>query len=442
MKVTHVLNYFLPEQTAGTEVYVWALSKQLQLNNIEVEILIPNYLKNITEIYFYDKIKVIKYAEPSIVDRDLIMGRKKPNGLNYFINHLKENKSDIVNFHEIAGSNGITLHHIIAAKQIGAKVVMTFHLATNSCKTGTLMYLGKNQCDGKIDINKCSRCYLSSRGNQIVNNTALNLSSFLYNLNVNVSTWNNKIGTALGTHNLLKVFQNNFNSLIANCDKVITLSDWYKNILTRNEVNKHKIKTIKQGLVYKSSVPISATANPNNKSLRILFLGRISPFKGLHLLIEAIKQLSSQQLSLHIYGQSTKDQTYEMKLKEETLLYNNIHWMGKLNPENVLSTMQQFDVLCLCSTFSEMSPLVIQEAFATGIPVIASNVYGNIEQIKHEVNGLLFDFNDSHSLCIQIKRLLAEPLLLSSLKQNISKPKSFEEIGEEYIYMYHELLRN
>lgn len=50
--------------------------------------------------------------------------------------------------------------------------------------------------------------------------------------------------------------------------------------------------------------------------------------------------------------------------------------------------------MSLCSTFSEMSPLVIQEAFAARLPVIASNVYGNAEQITHGENGLLFNFND------------------------------------------------
>jgi len=442
LKIIQVLNHFLPEQTAGTEVYVWALSKQLQINNIEVEVLIPNHSKSSYENYFYDEIKVIKYAEPSIINRDLIMGRRSPDGLSNFITYIKEAKPDIIHFHEISGSNGITLQHVTAAKKLGVKVIMTFHLASNSCKTGTLMYLEKSICDGNIDINKCSLCFINSKGESKITKAAFNLSSILYNLNINVSTWNNKIGTALSTHALLKNFKNNFKTLVENCDKVVTLTDWYKNILIRNGVNENKIKTIKQGLVYKTSDLIIAQTNQNNKALRILFLGRISPFKGLHLLIEAIKQLPLDQLSLHIYGQSTKDQTYELNLKEKTNLQSNIYWMGHLNPENVLSTMQQFDVLCLCSRFSEMSPLVIQEAFAAGIPVIASNVYGNAEQIKHNVNGLLFDFNDSNSLRIQIKSLLEEPLLLPSLKQNISKPKLFEEIGKEYICLYEELLRN
>lgn len=440
MKILQVLNYFLPDQTAGTEVYVWALSKELQQQNATVELIIPNHGKSISETYYYDEIKVIKYAEPSVINRDLIMGRKAPDGIVNFVAHINEIKPDIIHFHEITGSNGITLHHVRAAKKSGAKVVMTFHLASNSCKTGTLMYLGQELCDGKIDIIKCSKCFIYSKGKHAISNAALNLSSILYKLKVNVSTWNNKIGTAFSTHELLKKFQTNFNSLIEHCDKVVTLTDWYKDILIKNGIDDNKINTIKQGLVYKSSLSISTATFKNNNRLRIIFLGRISPFKGLHLLIDAIKNLPSDQLSLHIYGQSTKDQFYEAKLKKETSLHNNIHWMGKLNSENVLSTIQQFDVLCLCSTFSEMSPLVIQEAFAAGIPVIASNVYGNAEQIKHGINGLLFNFNDIDSLKKQIELVLHDKNLLLRLKNNIQFPIYFKEIGQKYKELYNKIL--
>jgi len=405
LKVIHVLNHFLPQQIAGTEVYVWSLTKQLQKHNIDVEVIIPNHQQKESSFYFHDNIKVIKYAEPSVVDRSLIMDRRKPEGLKNFVTYLIQNKPNIVNFHELSGSNGITLHHVIAAKKYGAKVIMTFHLASNSCKTGTLMYLGKELCDGKIDVSRCSKCYLSTKSVSRFNNAALILSDLFHKFKINTTLWNNKLGTALGIHKLITDFNTNFKTLIANCDKVITLNDWYKNILISNGVPDHKIEIIKQGFVYNSISNSNADTNKIDKRLHLIFLGRISAFKGLHLLIAAIKKVPDHLLTLHIYGQTT-DLNYEEKLKQETANHTNIHWMGKLNPQDVLITMKKYDALCLCSTFSEMSPLVIQEAFAAGIPVIASNVYGNAEQVKHETNGLLFEFNNVESLAFQITRLL------------------------------------
>jgi glycosyltransferase involved in cell wall biosynthesis len=102
----------------------------------------------------------------------------------------------------------------------------------------------------------------------------------------------------------------------------------------------------------------------------------------------------------------------------------------------VIQTMQQYDALCLCSAFSEMSPLVIQEAFAAGIPVIASNVYGNTEQIQHGSNGLLFAFKNIDSLFLQLKQCVENPGLLPGLKRNIIPPQTFTEVAEQYEALY------
>ena len=129
MKVLQVLNHFLPHQTAGTEIYAYSLSRELQDNGVSVSVVIPNYKKSNSEEYIYNGLKVFKYAEPSEVNRSLIMGFRKPDGLSSFISILKEQKPDIVHFHELAGSNGITIHHVKAAKHSGAKVLFTLHLA-------------------------------------------------------------------------------------------------------------------------------------------------------------------------------------------------------------------------------------------------------------------------------------------------------------------------
>ena len=103
--------------------------------------------------------------------------------------------------------------------------------------------------------------------------------------------------------------------------------------------------------------------------------------------------------------------------------------------------MHQYHALCLCSTFSEMSPLVIQEAFAAGIPVIASHVYGNAEQIQHGVNGLLFKFNNVQSLHEQIQLCIDNPVLLDGLRHNIKPPKSFSNVAAAYKDLYSSLIK-
>ncbi len=437
----YVLNYFLPEQTAGTEMYVWALAKAMKLYGVDVEVIVPNLKTNDEITYDYDGIKVIKYGEPSVVNRALILGKRKPDGLYNFISCIKKSNPDIIHFHEITGSSGITIHHFQAAQKTGLKVLMTFHLAGTTCKTGTLMYKGNALCDGKMIVNKCVGCQLHNRTNLFSAGFVKMFSHFFYYLGIDTTKLNSSYGTALGSHKLMSNHIDQFKHIIASCHKVITLSDWYRKVMINNGVDENKIVCIYQGLIEQSKSNRPSIKLDLSAKLNLIFLGRISPFKGLHLLLEAVSSFSPEEISVHIFGQTT-DKEYESQLKTKYAGYTNMQWKGLLNPKYVIETMGQFDILALCSTFSEMSPLVIQEAYEAGIPVVASKVYGNMEQITHNHNGLLFEFNNVDSLRSQLSRLINENTLLKTLKNNIAKPRLFDRVGEEHIALYKQVLEH
>ena len=438
MKVLLVLNHFLPSQTAGTEVYVWALAKELKKNGVEVSVVIPNYNQAISTDYMYDELHVHRYAEPSVVNRSLVMGFSPPEGLKFFNEYLAHAKPDIIHFHGIGGSNGISIHHLRAAKNYGAKVLLTFHLSGLSCMTGTLMQNGHSLCDGKIDFKKCSTCYLHSKQINSYSVHILTAISYFFNyIGINPAKLSNKLGTALGTVSLVKEKYKTLHELTENCDRVIVLSAWYKGVLKSNGVPQNKIISIHQGLPTFSSTSNNIKGISNK--VKFVFVGRISTFKGLHLLIDAFMKLDKGKAELHIYGQSDGTD-YEMTLKEITKSINTIYWKGLLEQSKVVKTISEYDALCLTSTTSEMSPLVIQEAFAAKIPVIASNVYGNAEQIKHGENGLLFQFNDSDDLLNQLERCIQEKDLLPRLASNIMAPRSFEVLAGEHLELYKSLL--
>lgn len=439
MKVLQILSHFLPHQTAGTEVYSYALATNLLSFGIDVDVVIPNYKKYGNEKYEYNGINVHQFAEPSLVDRSLIMGKRKPDGLKYFIALLHEQKPDIVHFHELAGSNGITFHHIQAAKDAGTKVVMTFHLAGYTCMTGTLVYKGELLCEGKIDKISCSKCYLHSKGYRSLSHMLAPLSSMMDSAGIDTTIWENKLGTALATSKLVKQKKNQIHNLANLCDSLVVLTEWYKSILLLNGVDGNKITYIPQAIPYSGLINDNEFRHSQSLPIRLMFLGRISPFKGLHLLLEAIKNISEEKVCLDIYGQNN-DPIYESKCHKLSFGKLNIRWMGLLQGEQVITTIKQYDALCLCSTFSEMSPLVIQEAFAAGIPVIASHVYGNAEQIKHGHNGLLFKFNDVESLREQIQLCIDNPILIQQMAKNIKPPSDFSEVAAAYFQLYHKIL--
>ena len=246
------------------------------------------------------------------------------------------------------------------------------------------------------------------------------------------------MGTALGTVPIIAKLKADLHALAVACDHVVIIARWYQRVLLANGINENKISYIPQGLPMATTVA-ALKNNPAHSPLRLLFLGRINKFKGLHLLLEALSSIDPACVELSVYGNSD-DEVYEKSLRALTTQRLNIHWRGKLQQADVVITMRKHDVLCLCSTFSEMSPLVIQEAFAARIPVLASNVYGNSEQILHDHNGILFQFDNIDDLRNQIIRLINDPYLLNNLIKNILPPKSFESVGEEYYELYKTIL--
>ncbi len=438
MKIIFCLNHFLPQQVAGTEIYTSSLIRELQTHKTECLVLIPNYGETQDKTYWIDGIRVIQYAEPSVIDRSLNMGRRPPEGLDSYLRILQSEQPDVIHFQEVAGGNGMTMFHLKAAKSTGAKLIITFHLAGYSCRTGDLMFRQKELCNGLIDEERCMVCYLQHRGYEKIGAPLAAVSGMLYKAGVNTSFMSNRVGTSLSFPFIINDLRKTLHEIATICDKVVLLTRWYYDILLKNGIAAEKLEIITQGLPLKDTA-VEDPRSVNDKPLRLIFIGRISPLKGLHLLIDAMKLIDCRRVSLHIYGSST-DQQYEKQCKISSVSMPNIKWMGQLGQVDVIPTIQRYHALVLPSTFSEMSPLVIQEAFAAGIPVIASNTYGNAEQVTDGLNGLLFAFNDAEALSQSILQLADKPDLLSRLRKGIDIPKSFGQIGNEYYQLYQHLL--
>lgn len=438
MKVLHCLNHYLPEQVAGTEVYTAALVRELQLVGVICKVVIPNYHNHESEYYQFENTTVIKYAEPSLLDRDLITGIKQPQGLVFFTNILKQELPDVVHFHELAGSNGLSLIHVQAAKAEGCKVIITFHIAKYTCRTGTLMYKNETTCDGIINKMKCSKCWLADKGQRGVKAAIITAGFSLINaLDVDTRVWKNALGTALAFPQIIQQIKNDIFTLQTHTDAFVVLTDWYKKVLLNNGILHTHIQLIKQALPT-PYVPSTSAKSLSNK-LRLVFIGRINHFKGILLLIQALKNIPPQNVELDIYGKST-DEVYYSQCLLAAKSMDNVRWQGSVTPDNVVATIAKYDVLCLPSTVCEMAPLVIQEAFAASVPVLASNVYGNAEIITHNENGWLYNYNDVADLTNNINNLIANRILIDKAIVKIKAVKQFSTVAQEYVVLYTKIL--
>ena len=154
-----------------------------------------------------------------------------------------------------------------------------------------------------------------------------------------------------------------------------------------------------------------------------LQLGMIAlhrPRKGLEVLIDAMSLLKriGCPVKLRCIGPFESD-AYEESIVRRAIDRNvsqNIHFTGFTS--DVSSEMLQLDAMVLPSLFGEGMPMVVLEAMATGIPVIATSVEGTPEAIRHNTEGLLAEPGCPKSLATQIKRMAMGEVDWQSLSQS------------------------
>ncbi len=142
------------------------------------------------------------------------------------------------------------------------------------------------------------------------------------------------------------------------------------------------------------------------KAFNLGMVGRIEEAKGQYLLIEAVALLRQNNVDVEAYfvgHEMEEGYTQSLIAKAEALQVGSfVHFLGFM--DNPAAFMQACDAIVLatpCETFG----LVVVEAMAVKTPVIATNRCGPLEIIEHGVSGLLFEKDESRSLCEQIVTL-------------------------------------
>jgi glycosyltransferase involved in cell wall biosynthesis len=127
-----------------------------------------------------------------------------------------------------------------------------------------------------------------------------------------------------------------------------------------------------------------------------LFVGRLAPEKGIATLAEAWKELPD--IPLIVAGEGPLS---------ETRWPQGVSWVGRQTPEQVRDLMRHARVLLVPSDCFEMGPLTIIEAFACGLPVIASDLGSMAEAVDHGRTGFLFQPGDAADLARTVRTAFA-----------------------------------
>jgi len=222
-------------------------------------------------------------------------------------------------------------------------------------------------------------------------------------------------------------------------DRVLVATRFMQEVLTRHGLDPRKAILIRFGVNFQSTN--GSSIRGDKPALRIGFIGTLYEHKGAHVLIEAVRLLSSDlPIDVRIYGDLEEYPKYKERLRRLVGGDQRISFCGKFDRTQIGDVLSSMDVLVVPSIWYENTPLVIYFAQAAGCPVVVSNVDGMTEVVKHGVNGLVFQTGNAAGLGEAITTLAKDREFLRNLAQNAKKPKSSSEYAAELVKIYETVL--
>ena len=139
---------------------------------------------------------------------------------------------------------------------------------------------------------------------------------------------------------------------------------------------------------------------------RLLFAGRVIKRKGVLDLVRAVAECDGHAFRIVIAGAATEPD-YERVLREQAGrlgVTERIDFRGLLDETSMLQEFSRAEALVLPS-YQETAPMVIQQAMAAGLAVIATRICGVPHQVTDGVTGLLYEAGDVKALANLLRRL-------------------------------------
>jgi len=199
----------------------------------------------------------------------------------------------------------------------------------------------------------------------------------------------------------------------------------------------------------KTEEDISTAKDRDCKRINLLFVGRLVPYKGADILIDAINELEpsiKQKIALTIVGDGSERTTLEQRV-EQFKLRETIYFTGWVKQQETLKYYSNSDIFCFPS-IREFGWAVVLEAMANGLPCIVVN-NGGIGEYVTEETGFRIDPISREFVIQELKKCIEELVQNSVLRQDMSI-KAIQRVKEftwslkakKIVEGYHKLLAN
>ncbi len=366
MKVLLINKYFYLK--GGAEKHFFSVRKMLQTHGFEVvdfAMQDKNNLPSATEKYFVSPVaaaKIFSFSSLKTLGRLLwsFEARKKIKKL------IQKERPQIAHLHNIYHQISPSILPILKKNKI--PVIMTVH--DFALISPSINMFANGQIYDKIIGRRYYRCL---KDRCVKGSFWLSLAAVL---------------EMYFHHKILNIYQKNI-------DFFICPSSFLAKMLIRAGFDKNKI------CVLPNFVEVEQVLPTTNNEKYLLYFGRLSAEKGIHVLLEAMKNIP--EVKLKVVGTGPEESNCQLKIKKDKL--KNVELLGYQSGTDLSKLIANSYAVVVPSVCYENCPLSILESLAFGKPVIASAIGGIPELIINNDNGLLVKAGEPTVLSAALKNI-------------------------------------
>jgi glycosyltransferase involved in cell wall biosynthesis/MoaA/NifB/PqqE/SkfB family radical SAM enzyme len=392
MRIVHVIHGYPPRYNAGSEVYTQSLCRALARRH-EVHVFTRE------EDPFAPDFAVRAEADPRdprvalhVVNVARSRDRYRHAGVDQrFAELLDRVHPDVVHVGHL-NHLSTSLVREAAAREI--PIVFTLHDFWLMCPRGQFMQMHVEEselwaaCDGQDDEKCARRCY------------ARYFSGAETELSEDVDHWKRWVARRM----------QHVREMVELVDVFVAPSEYLLGRF-RDEYGLPATKLVHMDYGF-DRARLAGRRRPPGEPFTFGYIGTHIPAKGVQLLLEAFGRIHTDA-RLRIWGRPRGQETDALRALAGRLTHGagvRVEWLPEYENEHIVrDVLERVDAIVVPSIWVENSPLVIHEALQARMPVITANVGGMAELVRHEVNGLLFEFRDAAALARQMGRMASEP---------------------------------
>ncbi len=410
--ILFVCHDFPPYRYAGAQLYAKKLAQKMNcMNTAKVDIFYPVFREHYQALYTIketdrDGLRVFELRKEPSSEPGKVFNEKVAYA---FSNFLKQHPYDCIHFH---GLGQLSLAPVFVAHRLGIKTLITLHDYWFLCDRWHMIRHDQRICCGPETIEKCVQCFLED----------------------------NEIEPNRKNREMITQYKKYRREYCAEAfqyfDKAYAPSRYLGSVFQKYGYD--GIETNPLGFEYDE---LPARKKRADRTLVFGYAGQIIPRKGVNYLIEAFRNISQQNICLHIWGKIDPNTSYGSLIKHMADADERIRLFGEYKPEQLQYIFSTFDVAVIPSLM-ENYPMIVQEAFIHKVPVIATRAGGIPEAVIHGRNGLLVKPGSADEIQSAIETLIAKPALVAELSGNIPPAKKLSEDAAFYVKTYKDLLSN